>query len=174
MGLRSWLLEGEKTMSVKETMAGQYKELTKWLAQFNLLSVEIKETLPELYQDIQDCIQRLDNTFINEDMPAFQNALERIRLLYTEALFKCGRHVAVKVWSEILQAYLWVVETDQDMHSLRSQGVTEAIYTGDEIKNLKGLNKDSLNQIHKVKKTFESSKVEEVKWKGSDSQKYSP
>ena len=70
--------------------------------------------------------------------------------------------VAYKVYSEILQAHLLVVETDQDMHSLRSQGITEAIYTEDEIKKLKGLSKDSLKEIHKVKETFEKSKIMEV------------
>ena len=71
--------------------------------------------------------------------------------------------VAYKVYSEILQAYLWVVDTDEDMHSLRaSQGVSEAIYTADEIKKLKGLSSESLREIHKVKEVFENSKIEQV------------
>jgi len=65
-----------------------------------------------------------------------------------------------KIYSEILQAYLWIVETDQDMHS---EGVSEAIYTHDEIRKLKGISKDSLKEIHKVKEVFENSKVAEVK-----------
>ena len=73
--------------------------------------------------------------------------------------------VAYKVYSEVLQAYLWVVDTDADMHALRSQGITEAIYTADEIKKLKGIDKDSLRAIHKVKEVFENSKVEEIKTK---------
>jgi len=48
------------------------------------------------------------------------------------------------------------------MHSLRSQNVIEAIYTRDEIKRLKGLSKDSLREIHKVKEAFPESKVEEM------------
>ena len=71
--------------------------------------------------------------------------------------------VAYKVYSEILLAYLWVVETNEDMHSLRSQGISEGIYTADEIKKLKGLSRDSLKEIHKVKETFEKSKITEVK-----------
>lgn len=71
--------------------------------------------------------------------------------------------VAYKVYSEILQAYLWIVDTDQDMHSLRaSQGVSEAIYTAGEIKKLKCLSKDSLREIYKVKQVFENSKIEEI------------
>ena len=71
--------------------------------------------------------------------------------------------VAYKVYSEILQTYLWVVETDEDMHSLRSKKVSEAICTGEEIKKLKGLSKDSLREIHKVKQVFPESIVEEIK-----------
>lgn len=69
--------------------------------------------------------------------------------------------VAYKVYSEILQAYLWVADTDEDMHSLRAKGI-KAIYTGDEIRKLKGLGKDSLKEIHKVKEAFEGSRVEEI------------
>jgi hypothetical protein len=70
--------------------------------------------------------------------------------------------VAYRVYSEILQAYLWVVETNQDMHSLRSQGVPEAIYTAGEIRKLKGLNKESLKEINKVKEVFPDSTLEEI------------
>lgn len=70
--------------------------------------------------------------------------------------------VAYKVYSEILQTYLWVVDTDEDMHSLRGHGISEAIYTADEIKRLKGMDKDSLKAIHKVKEVFENSNVEQI------------
>lgn len=76
--------------------------------------------------------------------------------------------VAYRIYSNILQAYLWVVDTDQDMHTLRSQEITEAIYTADEIKKLKGLSKDSLIEIHKVKQVFEKSKVMECKKKNEN------
>jgi hypothetical protein len=70
--------------------------------------------------------------------------------------------VAYRIYSKILQAYLWVVDTDQDMHTLRSRGNTEAIYTHDEIPKLKGLDKDALKGIQKVKEVFENSIIEEV------------
>ena len=70
--------------------------------------------------------------------------------------------VAYKVYSEILQAYLWIVETDEDMHSLRSQGIKEAIYSHDEIRTLKGGEKDSLKAIHQVKEVFEDSHVDKA------------
>ncbi|MFH0773890.1 MAG: hypothetical protein V2A53_00125 [bacterium] len=71
--------------------------------------------------------------------------------------------VAYKVYSELLQAHLWVVDTDEDMHSLRSQGISAAIYTGDEIRKLRSLSKDSLKEIHKAKEVFPESIVDEVK-----------
>src|SRR4030043_835239 len=84
-----------------------------------------------------------------------------IRLLNEGKITPIER-VAYKVYSEILQAYLWIVDTDQDMHSLRSQEVSEAIYTADEIRKLKGGEKDSLKAIHQVKEVFEDSHVDEV------------
>lgn len=73
--------------------------------------------------------------------------------------------VAYKVYSEILEAYLWVVNTDEDMHSLRSQGITESIYTGDELCKLKNVNKGTLKSIHEIKKVFETSRIDKVKTK---------
>jgi hypothetical protein len=73
--------------------------------------------------------------------------------------------VAYRVYSEILQAHLWVVDTDKDIHSLRaSQGVFEAIYTADELKKLKGLSSESLREIHKVKEVFENSNIEQINY----------
>lgn len=70
--------------------------------------------------------------------------------------------VAYRIYSEILHAYLWVVDTDEDMHFLRGRGVSEAIYTADEIRKLKGMDKENLKAIHRVKEVFEDSKIEQV------------
>lgn len=64
-----------------------------------------------------------------------------------------------KVYSELLGCYLWIVDTDQDMHLLREKGIKEAIYTFEETQRLKGMDKDSLREIHNVKEVFENSKV---------------
>ena len=85
-----------------------------------------------------------------------------IRLL-SECKITPVEKVAYRVWSEILQAYLLVVDTDQDIPSLRSQGISEAIYTHHEIKELKKLSKEDLREIQKIKETFSESTVEEVK-----------
>lgn len=70
--------------------------------------------------------------------------------------------VTYKVYSEVLGCYLWVVDTNEDMHTLMSQGFSEAIYSADEIKKLKGMDKDSLKTIHKAKETFPESTIKEV------------
>lgn len=71
--------------------------------------------------------------------------------------------VVVKIFSEILQDYLLVVYTDEDMHALISQGTSDPIYTEDEIRKLKGTDKETLKEINKVKKTFPSSVIKEHK-----------
>jgi hypothetical protein len=68
---------------------------------------------------------------------------------------------AYRVYSEILQAFLWVVDTDEDMKALRGKNVTEPIYTADEIRKLKSTSKEGLKTIHEAKQIFEDSKVED-------------
>ena len=68
---------------------------------------------------------------------------------------------AYRVYSEILQAFLWVVDTDEDMKAHRGKNVTEPIYTADEIRRLRGTKKEGLKTIHEAKQIFEDSKVED-------------
>jgi hypothetical protein len=86
---------------------------------------------------------------------------EAIPLIQDGLIQPIGK-AAFRIYSEILQAYLWVVDTDEDMHSLRAKGVTGAIYTHHEIKELKKLSKEDLKEIHKVKEVFPESTVEEI------------
>jgi hypothetical protein len=88
--IKGLLAEG-KVRPVAEVMGGKYRELTDWMHSFDLGRDELKETLPGLYMDIQNAIERLDSAFINEDLTAFQGALERVKSLYTQSLLKCGR-----------------------------------------------------------------------------------
>ena len=83
--------------------------------------------------------------------------------LLNEGKITSVEKVAYKVYSEILQGYLWIVDTDHDLSSFGDRGITEAIYTGDEIKKLKRIDKDVLKELHKVKEVFENSIVEQVK-----------
>jgi hypothetical protein len=88
--IKDLLAEG-KVRPVAEIMAEKYLFLTHWLHGYDLGCDELKKTLPQLYQDIQDTIERLDNAFVIDDMQSFQDAFDKIKMLYTEALFKCGR-----------------------------------------------------------------------------------
>lgn len=70
--------------------------------------------------------------------------------------------IAVRVYSEILGCYLWIIETDQDLHTLRSQGKTEPAYTINEIRQLKDLSKGSLKDLNQIKETFPMSIIENI------------
>jgi hypothetical protein len=87
-----------------------------------------------------------------------------VQLITTGKIMPIGR-VAYRIYSEILQAFLWVVDTDEDMKALRGKNVTEPIYTADEIRKLKGIDKEDLKKIHKVKEVFENSKIEDFQQK---------
>jgi len=73
--------------------------------------------------------------------------------------------VAYRVYSKILQVFLWVVETDEDMKDLRGKNITEPIYTADEIRKLRGIDREDLKKVHRVKEVFENSKVEDFQQK---------
>ena len=87
---------------------------------------------------------------------------EKALKLLNEGKIIAIKKIAYKLYSEILQAYLWVVETKQDMHSLRAQGIAEAVYTSNDIQTLKGIDKEELKVIHRVKEVFPESTVENV------------
>ncbi|MDA8086633.1 MAG: hypothetical protein M0Z75_08035 [Nitrospiraceae bacterium] len=85
--------------------------------------------------------------------------------LLTEGKVIPTNNVAYKIYSNILQAFLWVVDTDEDMWAMRNEGVTEPVYTADEVRKLKGISKEGLKRVHKVKEVFEGSKVRDVQKK---------
>jgi hypothetical protein len=87
-----------------------------------------------------------------------------VQLINTGKIIPIER-VAYRIYSEILEAFLWVVDTDEDMKSLRDRSITEPIHTADEIRKLKGINKEDLKKVHKVKEVFENSKVEDFQQK---------
>jgi len=87
-----------------------------------------------------------------------------VQLINTGKIIPIGR-VAYRIYSEILEAFLWVVDTDKDITSLRDRNITEPIYTADEIRQFKGITKEDLKKIHKVKEVFEKSKVKEFQQK---------
>jgi hypothetical protein len=59
-------------------------------------------------------------------------------------------HVAVKVWSEPMQAHICVVADEEDAEVFRTNGLKDTIYTADEIQALNCLDKDSLKALHTI------------------------
>lgn len=108
--------------------------------------------------------ETLEGTLILKEGQKVRLSKEEAIPLIQDGLIQPVEKVAYRIYSEILQAYLWVVDTDQDMHLLRaSQGITEAIYSHDEIKELRKLSKEDLKENHKVKEIFPESTIEEIK-----------
>ena len=59
-------------------------------------------------------------------------------------------HVAAKVWSELLQAHLWVVADEEDIELFTTHGLRGEIYTADEIRKLNCMDRDSLKALHTI------------------------
>ena len=59
-------------------------------------------------------------------------------------------HVAAKVWSEPLQAHVWVVADEEDIEVFTTHGLRGEIYTSDEILALNCVNSDSLKALHTI------------------------
>ncbi len=70
-----------------------------------------------------------------------------------------------KIYSKILDAYLWVVATDVEMRKMLDEGIEEPIYTYEDVTKLEGVSKEELQVIHKFKRIFPGSKVEDIKHK---------
>jgi hypothetical protein len=59
-------------------------------------------------------------------------------------------HVAVKVWSEPLQAHIWVVADEEDIKVFTAHGPSGEFITADEIQNRNCIDKDSMKAIRKI------------------------
>lgn len=64
-----------------------------------------------------------------------------------------------RVYSKILKDHIWIVQSSEAQDQLLEEGVTEAIYLQDEIKDFidAGLTKQELLAGHKLKKAFMGS-----------------
>jgi hypothetical protein len=69
-----------------------------------------------------------------------------------------------KIYSKILEDYLWIVATDKELQGLVDEGINETIYTQEEVsKMIDGdVTKEGLKAIHRVKKFFPGSSVEDI------------
>ncbi|MDA8169513.1 MAG: hypothetical protein M0Z59_07430 [Nitrospiraceae bacterium] len=70
---------------------------------------------------------------------------------------------AIKVYSRILDAYLWVIQNEADRETLR--GISDPVYTADEIDKLHSQkpSPEALRRVHEVKQTFPGAIIREVK-----------
>ena len=59
-------------------------------------------------------------------------------------------HLAVKVWSEVLQAHLWVVSDEEDIGLFTTHGLRGEIYTADEIQRLNCMDSDSMKALQTI------------------------
>lgn len=84
-----------------------------------------------------------------------------IRLL-NEGRITPVEKVVYRIYSNILQAFLWVTENEAGADKLRAEGISEPIYTGHEIKELRKMPKEALKAIHNTKTVFEGSTVKEA------------
>jgi hypothetical protein len=92
----------------------------------------------------------------------FLDANKAFTLLSEGKIFLVER-AAVKVYSKILKAYLWVVADDTDARALRASArVTDTIYTGDEIQKLRGMDEEGLKRVHEAKTEFPESTIQDV------------
>lgn len=144
----------------------------------------IREHHPDLYQQTIAQEDKLNEVWIagregKASIEEFRKVVEEWYLLhlrgieiYANSREKTGSAVqggqikrpVYKIYSKLLDSYLWIVETEADMHALKArEATTEAIYTYDEIGRLKGLSKSALQAIHMTKKTFPGSIVEQTK-----------
>jgi hypothetical protein len=69
---------------------------------------------------------------------------------------------AYRIFSDILQTHLWVVTGKEDMETLRKQGISEPVYTREEIRKLMGADGKELKAVHMAKEVFENAEVDEV------------
>jgi len=77
---------------------------------------------------------------------------------------KKPKKLSYKIYSKILEDYLWIVTTDKARKELIAEGVKDAIYTQEEVAKLmdEGISKAELVAIHKIKKAFPGSSIEDL------------
>jgi len=60
----------------------------------------------------------------------------------------------IRIYSRLLNDYLWLCWTEEEMKQLMAKGIKEAIYLPSEILILRNKSKEHLEVLHQVKKIF--------------------
>ncbi len=97
-----------------------------------------------------------------EQVTALHNNVA-IKLLNQGKITPVGK-ASYRIYSKILEDYLWIVTTNIGRKELIAEGVEDAIYTQEEVSRMidEGISKEGLIAIHKVKKAFAGAMVEDV------------
>jgi hypothetical protein len=90
-----------------------------------------------------------------------------VKLLNDNKITPIGKAI-YKVYSKILDDFLWIVANEKELRNLIAEGVQDAIYIHHDIEQLDGISKEGLKAIHKIKRVFPGSTVEDIKHKNKD------
>lgn len=97
-----------------------------------------------------------------EQVTALHNDVA-IKLLNQGKITPTGK-ASYRIYSKILEDYLWIVAADKERKELVTEGINDVIYTQEEVSKLmgEGVTKEGLVAIHKIKKTFSRATVEDI------------
>ena len=72
--------------------------------------------------------------------------------------------VTYKIYSKILDDYLWIVATDNELKELVAEGIKETIYTHEEVSRMieEGVSREGLVAIQEIKKGFPGATVGKI------------
>lgn len=82
--------------------------------------------------------------------------------LLKEGKVEPAEPVALKFYSNFLKDHIWLVPDDDMAEKLRKEGVEDAIYTPQEIKEFRNGGRELLEMVHDVKKNLDGSKVQKI------------
>ncbi len=75
-----------------------------------------------------------------------------------------------KIYSKTLNDFLWVTATNTEMKKMLDEGIEEPIYTYYDVVKLDGISKEGLKAIHKFKRIFPGSRIENIKHENKEKQ----
>ena len=86
-----------------------------------------------------------------------------IKLLNQVKIALLGK-ASYRIYSKILDDYLWVVATEKALQELLYESIKDVVYTQEEVSQMidEGVTKEELKSIHKVKSAFPVSSIEGI------------
>ncbi|MEO5359182.1 MAG: hypothetical protein H7843_01900 [Nitrospirota bacterium] len=152
------LIKAGTVRPVRDILLSEFSEHTKRLSE--LPAVDIN-AIPELNTEIQAAIRQMNEAMENEDLSGFKTSMEIVESLYLKAVAMLRPDaVSVRVYSEVLGCYLWIVQSKDEAKTLRNSGVKETVYDFNEVRALKGSSPAHLKAVHTAKEVFPESRVE--------------